>query len=481
MYRAAHELLAGKEEGALRDLDALALLPPEDYARYREFDIPSPSSYPALAGAAERLVRRTRHPFALLLRAFVRRASLRYDDALSDTRLACARAPRNAGLRAILARLRFIGRVPEASLADLDAATRLAPKCGWIRAWRAEGLRHRGRLSHALAESDTAVRLAPGYRRAYGWRGAILRQLGHPRRALADFDRALAGDWEYWWGVQPDGREADTSLSWLAHERFLALRALGRTADAVAALNDAHRLNTRYGWVWPAAGEGSFAEGEAELTRLLSRRPRHAWARAWRGWTRLSDGRPARALEDLRAAVRALPGRAEPVLWLARVLAESGDIAGALATSRRAVRIDPHYAPARAWLGGYLRARQCPGAALRELNRAVALDPVLAWAWAWAGECHLRLGRPRRAEEPLRRALVLDSSNADAWVWSAEAALALGRRPEAARRARRALALDASRPRALSVLAAATRRPSDARRALQALPHAMMIQKTPHE
>lgn len=427
LYRAGLRVLAGDEAGARADLDALAALPAAAYVRYREFEIPAPSTYPGFDGRLDAFVARTRHPFAFLLRAFVRRAGLRYEEAIVDMEKAARLAPRNAGLRAVLARVRFVNRLPDEALADLDAGARLDPSCGWIRAWRAEALRHRGKFKEALADANRAIALDPHYFRSYSWRGGILRALGRAKESLPDFDRALSIDWDYWWGLKPGAREADPNLSWVLHERSLALRELGRTGEAVRALNEAHRLNTRYGWAWTRERDGSaHAAAEAELDALLLKSPRDAWARAWRGWTRLESGKPEAALSDLDAAVRALPKAAPPALWRARALAGLGRTAEALKAAERAARLDPLYAPAHGWRGGLLRAVGRGGDALAAFDRALGLDPVLAWAWAWKGECLLRLGRPAEALEPLRRARALDPGNASAEAWRAEAAAAAG-------------------------------------------------------
>jgi tetratricopeptide (TPR) repeat protein len=439
-YRAGLRLLRGDESGALDDLEALSRLRADFYVRYREFEIPSPAAYPDFEKRLNAFAARTRHPFSFLLRAFARRSVMRFTEAVADMERAVRGAPRNAGLRAVLARVRFVNHLPDAALVDLTEAVRLDPRCGWIRAWRSEALRHRGRLDEALADSERAIRLDPHYFRSYAWRGGILRLKGRDRRALADFDRALSVDWDYWWGLKPGGREADPNLSWLLHERFLALRSLGRTGEAVRELNRAHALNTRYGWVWTAARDaGAFGRGEAELSAWLEKHPRDGWARAWRGWTRIEERRAVEALEDLNAAVRALPLEARPHLWRARALAALGERHGALKACDRACRLDPVYAPAHAWRGGLLRLAGRPGQALAALDRALELDPVLAWAWAWKGELLLRLGRPIQAREPLRRATALDPSNSDAAVWRAEAFAATGLDAEARRLALGAL------------------------------------------
>ena len=173
-------------------------------------------------------------------------------------------SPRNAGLRAVLARVRFVNRLPEEALADLNAAARLDPGCGWIRAWRAEALRHRGRFAEALADANRAIGLDPHYFRSYAWRGGILRMLGKPALSLPDFERAPSVDWHYWWGSRKEA-EADPNLSWRSTRNPRPARARARE-EAVRSLNEAHRLNTRYGWPDVRATRIP-SRGEAERAR----------------------------------------------------------------------------------------------------------------------------------------------------------------------------------------------------------------------
>jgi tetratricopeptide (TPR) repeat protein len=75
-----------------------------------------------------------------------------------------------------------------------DKAVKLAPRAGWLRAWRALGLLKAGRREEALKEFNACLRLQPCYHRALAWRGALLRELGRPAEALADLDCACAID-----------------------------------------------------------------------------------------------------------------------------------------------------------------------------------------------------------------------------------------------------------------------------------------------
>jgi tetratricopeptide (TPR) repeat protein len=435
-FRAGTKILLGKGSSALDDLLALEALPASSFSLYREFEVPSPRLYPSFLGRLERLLARRPSAFGFAAKAFALRALGRFDEAVLSMEAAVRRAPRNAGLRAVLARVRFVNRFPEQGLLDLRKAAALDSGCGWIQGWLAEALRHRGKIRESLRRAERALALDPSYFRSYAWRGGALRQLGRPKEAVADFDRALRLDARQCrgWGSNAIGRDADRNRSWILNERMLAKRALGDVAGAIKDLNLAHALNNRYGWIFSARREApAHAAAAAELGFFLRRCPRHAWARAWRGWTMLGAGFCAEALEDLRRASASGARGAWILTWRARARAGMGDAAGALADLDRAVRFDPHYAPAAAWRGGLLRAAGRPGPALRELDRALALDPVCAWALAWRGELSLSQGRPRRALKDLDGALLLDPENADSYLWRAEARRRLGERDSARR------------------------------------------------
>lgn len=417
-FRAGTRLALGDASGAAADLRAMEAMPASSYAAYREFEVPSPRLYPGL----ERLLGKRPSAFGLALRSFRLRALGRFEEAVAAMEKAADAAPRNAGLRAVLARVRFVNRFPEQGLRDMRRAAALDPKCGWIQAWEAEALRHRGKFAESLRRAERAIRLDPSYFRSYGWRAGALRRLGRPREALKDLDRAVALDLEQarGWAWTGPGRDADRNMSWVYNERMLVKRDLKDVAGALADLNLAHGRNSRYVWSFSREGGGA-APALAELDAFLKQRPRHAWAWAWRGLTGLDDGGPERALRDLDRAIALGARGAWTMTWRGRARAALGDAAGALADLDRAVRLDPSYAPAAAWRGGLLRGAGRAREALRELDRALELDPVCAWGLAWRGELHLAQGRPKRALADFDAALGLDPENADTYVWRAEA------------------------------------------------------------
>ncbi|MDP3544077.1 MAG: tetratricopeptide repeat protein [Elusimicrobiota bacterium] len=426
-FRAGTRLALGEAAGAEADLRAMEAMPAASFAAYREFEVPSPRLYPGVAKRLEGLLARRPLPFGLALKSFQLRAQGRFDEAVQVMERAADSAPRNAGLRAVLARVRFVNRFPEQGLRDMRRAAALDPRCGWIIAWEAEALRQRGKFAEALRRADLAIKLDPSYFRSYGWRGGALRRLGRPREAVAALDRAVALDREEsrGWDYSAAGRDADRNLSWFYNERMLAKRALGDLAGALADLSLAHGRNNRYVWSFSREG-GAAAPALAELDAYLKKRPKSAWAWAWRGLTELESGGAERALSDLNRAIALGARSAWTMTWRGRARAALGDAAGALADFDRAVRLDRAYAPAAAWRGGLLRGAGRRKEALRELDRAIALDPVCAWGLAWRGELHLAAGRPERALADLDAALGLDPENVGAYFWRGKAHAALG-------------------------------------------------------
>ncbi|UPT75746.1 MAG: tetratricopeptide repeat protein [Elusimicrobiota bacterium] len=254
-FRAGVRAVRGDLDGAEADLRALGRLPASTLVRYREFDAPSVKRYPGYLPALDALLARPRPPaWAYVLRAFALRESQRFSEAIASVERGAAAAPKDAGLRAILARVRFVNRFPKEGLSDLRAAVRLDPACGWIRAWLGEALRHRGEPGAALAELERAIALDPGYFRSFAWRGGIRSSQGRHAEAAADFDRALSVDWSYCWAYRGGGREADPNLSWVFNERMRARRALGDVEGGLEDLNRAHALNNRYVWIHAPAG-----------------------------------------------------------------------------------------------------------------------------------------------------------------------------------------------------------------------------------
>jgi tetratricopeptide (TPR) repeat protein len=297
-----------------------------------------------------------------------------------------------------------------------DAAVKLAPGAGWMRAWRALGLLKAGRRAEALAEFDACLELQPYYHRALAWRGGLLRSLGRVDEALADLDRACAIDELY---------------PFSAHERSLARRLAGDWVGASLELDRAYRVDFRYAWVFTTLREPSraeFARAEDELTRAIASNPSCASLRAWRGDTRRRAGDFSGALEDLSEAAAQDPSHAHAQAFLGRALLDAGRAGEALEPLRRAAELAPDQKMFGGWRAEALFRSGRRADAFSLLGRLMKEVPAIQvwWALHLRAEFLLESGRPRAALADLRAARRCEGRHADGYYLAARARLALG-------------------------------------------------------
>lgn len=417
---AAIELRLGRARAALARLEAVAGL---DHARlpaYRELATPSDQDVPGLLDCVEAFL--GRFPgcaWAHVLRAFSLRGFMRYEEAIRESGLAIACEPRSAALWALRARFKLLsGRGRYTGVADLRRAAWLEPGWGWIHCWLGEGLRHLGDAQAALAALERGLSLDPAYRPGWAWRGAVLVALGRHREAIAALDRALSSDPL----ERYDPESAGDQRAWALNQRMAAWRGSGETGRAFADLNRAHALGPRYGWVLdPGRGPEAFEEAVAELDRWLGRRPRSAWAYAWRGWTNLRRESFEESLRDLQRCLGLAPGLAWPWAWQGKALIHLGDSKAAGKALERSLALDPRYAPAWGYRAQLRRGLGRLAGAERDFSRSLRLDFRSAWAYAGRGECREKQGRLREALRDLDSALALYPAFTQARAWRAEA------------------------------------------------------------
>jgi tetratricopeptide (TPR) repeat protein len=361
----------------------------------------------------------------------------KFSEALEDLEKAAGLQPDAAWISACWARaLAAAGRTADA-LERIDRAVALDPKEGWIRAERALILSALGRRDAALSEAREGVRLAPGSARARWAAADAAARAGLWEDALDAVDRGLK--------LAPAGAALGDGSRPHAL-RFDALRALGRTVEASAALKKAaafgerlvwieaagedavaalgeldavSRVRPRDAWPWFWRGElelrlGRIEAAETSLTRALALDPGHAWARAWRGWARQMAARTGPALKDIDAAlkaarrgaagsaVRALEGplrslRGDLGLGSRDFESAAADYSKAIAASRLGAR--PFLMRAEAFLG--LRKT---GEAERDLRAALDADAGLRPAYLLRAGLRSKRGNLEGALSDLRRA-----------------------------------------------------------------------------
>ena len=420
LYRAGVKVLSSDLAGAIEDFRAVSRISGEHLPAYRDLLTPSAEDHPILLARMEELLRREPgNGWAYAFHSFSLRSVMRYDEATAAMARATACEPASPALRALLARVKLTNGLDAYDGArEMGKALRLAPSWGWIHCWSGEALRHQNEPRRALRALDRGVAQDPHYRQGYAWRGGVYVVLGEYRRAVADLSRALTAD-RFSLFEDPDDRP--NQVSWACNQRMLARRGMKDAAGAIADLNRAHALNTRYSWVFnPRGDEGIFAAGVAELDALLARRPRLPWAYAWRGRTFHQWGRPDEALRDLDKALSLSPGLAWPRAWKGQLLLDAGDLKGALACLDRALADGPEYSAAWGWRAQARRRNGDVKRAVSDFTRAIRLDYRASWAFAGRGGCRKELGDLDGALKDLDRALAIYPTYRQAFLCRSE-------------------------------------------------------------
>jgi tetratricopeptide (TPR) repeat protein len=156
----------------------------------------------------------------------------------------------------------------------------------------------------ALADIDRAIALLPDHPGAHAMRSMILRELDRAKEALAAADEARRLDPEMAFAWFCRGN-ALLALRQLAGAEEAARKALELDADLMDASNllaTVLRLQKRFG------------EAEVEIERHLERDPENAWTFSTAGWTALNRGQRDKAEQLFREALRL-----DPVLEQARI------------------------------------------------------------------------------------------------------------------------------------------------------------------
>lgn len=286
---------------------------------------------------------------------------------------------------------------------DLDKALRLAPDSGFARSWRGRAMFVLKRTPEALKDLERSIKLLPDYDRGWSWLGVSLIERGDLKKAVPLLLRARKLNPHY-----------PTTLYPLAG----ALMRLRRWDEAGKVMREAALID-RFG-VWvehrismshpnPAA-----LRSRADLDRFLAKKPKAAWAWAWRGQTELLLQNYGRALGDLTEAIR-LDGRdAWARLWRGETLRRLGEWDAALADFSAALTLDPALSWAHAGRADGLLALGRPAEALKAVERSLALQDFCGPAHALRGRILLALGRGADAVPALERAV--EHHPQDRWV-----------------------------------------------------------------
>lgn len=193
-------------------------------------------------------------------------------------------------------------------LPALDKAVRLAPRSAPVVAWRGEARRVAKRYRAALADFEKALRLDPDFVYAHEWRARLLLMLGRPKAALSSCDALTRRDPRHVYGPS---------------YRAEALFKLGRCREACAELEKVHPMDPRTFWS-PRVKDGAPPPANvkallADLDDAVRRRPKDAWARAFRGRCLATMSKTAAARADLEAALALDSSCDFARVWLGRL------------------------------------------------------------------------------------------------------------------------------------------------------------------
>lgn len=194
--------------------------------------------------------------------------------------------------------------------------------------------------------------------------------LGSARRRRDDASAALA--------ILAPLAQAYPNAPNTQYELGLTFAALGRTAEAVAALRRAIALNRGMAKAWRALADQLFAAGEpeaaetayAEHARAVIQDPALKPAA-----DAIFEGRLTDAGQLLRAHLQRRPADADAMRMLAETFARRDQPAEAEALFRRCLELDPNFEAARFGLAEALFRQQKGAEALAEVERLIALNP----------------------------------------------------------------------------------------------------------
>ena len=232
--------------------------------------------------------------------------------------------------------------------------------------------------------------------------GNALSSEGRTAEAIAQLEVALR--------LNPQNVDAHNDLG-------NALNAQGRTAEANAQFEEAQRLNpgsveahNNLGNALSAQGRG--AEAVAQYEEALRLNPDYAEARNNLGNVLSAQGRSAEAIPHFEAALRLRPEVAEVHNNLGNALKALGRYPDAIAQYEEAIRLNPGYAAAQNNLGNALNADGRAPEAVAHYEAALRLSPGSAAFQMNLAVTLLKIpGRESEAVPHLREALRLEPGN----------------------------------------------------------------------
>jgi len=173
-------------------------------------------------------------------------------------------------------------------------------------------------------------------RQALFFRGEYLLTGGEIQQAIEVFQTLIA--------VHPDAVEAYIKLgmAWLERNNYAQAEQVLRRATAVQPESvQAHYFLcvALFNQAEQSGAASGFDAAAAEARKTLARKPDHAFAHLYLGLVLRKQGQSAKALEELRQAVRFSPESTDPHLHFGEALLESGERQEGLAQLEKAVEV----------------------------------------------------------------------------------------------------------------------------------------------
>lgn len=255
----------------------------------------------------------------------------------------------------------------------------------------------------ALRTADQAVQAGPTSGAAHEARGEALRALGRSEDAVAAFRRAL---------------EADPKLNLARVRLAAALVEAGKAAEAVPEARKATEVDATSGEAFATLGAAILAQNpeawgdaiaQAQMGAFLN--PRSPLVQVAVGKIFESNGNFDQAVNAYRKALETDPGYSAARLALVQVLVTRGDVATALADAQRLATDMAGSGEAQLLLGRLLLRKNDYAAAATALERAATLSPGVAEAHALLGTSYQYTRRTEEAVAEYKKAVELASTN----------------------------------------------------------------------
>jgi len=204
------------------------------------------------------------------------------------------------------------------------------------------------------------------------------------------------------------------------HNQAMALAQQKRLAEAVAAFDQALRLNPAYGEAHHGRGVvmhmlGRTEDAIASYERALRVRPDNADTLYNRGNALLQSRRMEEAVDSFDRALRFAPGNAQALLNRGYALMHLDKPDQALGSFEKALRLRPGLVDAHYNRGMALAALDRPQEAVTSYDTASQLAPDHAGAWHERGVALMTLKRPEEALASFDKALQLRPDFAEAF------------------------------------------------------------------